>query len=209
MENGKNIPMLHFTWSGEVKQENIYVEFNGERVGPIESASAVEIDCPIKSDEIEININTGKKTLFKSKFKVEANKDYWCEVSGRTKDWLGLMVRMSDNQLKIDSAPVCYGDTRVGIMAFLFPIFGFVKACSKYNKKAGLIGAISGVLLSIILTAVSDAGRISLGVRGWEFLEYDPFSFTDIAIDILLGGLLSLKQIFVTVLEAIFGVIFS
>lgn len=41
MENGKNIPMLHFTWSGEVKQENIYVDFNGERVGPIESASAV------------------------------------------------------------------------------------------------------------------------------------------------------------------------
>lgn len=53
--------MLHFTWSGEVKQENIYVEFNGERVGPIESANAVEIDCPINSDEIEININTGKK----------------------------------------------------------------------------------------------------------------------------------------------------
>lgn len=94
-------------------------------------------------------------------------------------------------------------------MAFLFPIFGFVKACSKYNKKAGLIGAISGVLLSIILTAVSDADKISLGVNRWEFLEYDPFSFTDIAIDILLGGLLSLKQIFVTVLEAIFGVIFS
>lgn len=205
-------PTLHLKWNGEVKQKIVYVEVNGNCTDPIASEDAVEFEFPIASNEVQLNVSTGKKSLIKSNFKIDSDNDYWCEVSGRTKDYLGLKIQISDNQLEIDSAPACYSDTRIGIMAFLFPIYGFVKAFGKYNKKAGLIGALSGFVFSIILTsiltAISGDDTIVIAFRRWEILEYEPFSFIDFAINILMGGLLSLKQIFIIVLEAIFKAIF-
>lgn len=176
------------------------------------------IDIPISEKYTEIKVQVAKtpgkskSTCIKHIFEFELGKNYECRLSGSMKGSKGFGLQMSDGDGYVtDDTPMCRSNLCVGVTSFLFPIYGIVQAFrSKYNRVGYIGGAIAGFLLATIFSAMADPDEeIELGYGSHTLIEYEPLSFLDHLVNILIGGCATLLGLLRTVLYALFESIFG
>lgn len=199
MENPTN--KLTFRWTGDEKGKKgmeLMMAFGNQQIGPIRYAEEYETEIPISGGPMEIKVLCGQngkhKTCIKHTFQFEHGKDYESRLSGKYTDISGLALQMSNgDECLEESAPACRNDLAVAMISFAFPIYGIICAArSKYNRAALLNGAGIGFVLATIFSAMAD-DKIGFGIGRNALFEYEPFSLTDIVINLLVGGISSVR----------------
>lgn len=206
-ENAVSEPaVMHFEWAGTSKGKKSWVMsvvINGNEMveGSYQDAWSCDIPLDGCGDEIELKIVVGiseskKQTSFKRVFSIKPSTNYYCAVSGSTQDFTGLGVKFNEGDIELDSTPTIPGSVfGVAFMAFLFPIYGIYKGFTlKIVRNAAFGGAIAGFFLSLIMSSMAEDGdMIGFGFGHTALFEYEPFSVTDIVINLILGGIASLR----------------
>jgi len=193
---------LNFTWYGDADGKDTAVmtlTVGGHVFDNLSVQDGFTIDIPITERYAEIKVQVAKapgksqSTCIKHIFEFELGKNYECKLSGSMKK--GFCLQMSDGDGYVtDDTPKLRNSLQVGFTSFLFPIYGIIQAIiSKYNRVGYIGGAVAGFLLATIFSASADSDEeIGLGFGSHTLIEYEPFSFLDHLVNILIGGCASL-----------------
>ena len=200
MEENKNESTLSIIWHGDEEGKDsqlLHIHVGDQTIGPVPNTEAGVYEASITGPSMAIKIETGDEkkrvTRFNRKFQFDPEKSYTCEIVCESSN-MGIRMSNGDEELD-DDAPVCRNIGSVVFQSILFPIYGIGTAIyNRYNRVEGLVGAAIGFGLGTIISAMaSDGDRIVLGYRSTEILEYEPFSLTDFAINLLIGGISSIR----------------
>ncbi len=206
----KNV--IKFSWEGDEKGKDgfkLFVTAGSFLSGAFDYNEPAEFEIPITSHEMEIVIEStakdgGKKSvLLKHTYKFESDEVYCCRLSGRITDFSGLSLQMCTELEEVENQPKLKNNVPIAILSFLFPIYGIINALrADYNRVAALVGAVSGFILAMCFSAMAGAGdKIAFGIGHYSLIEYKAFSITDIIINILIGGVSSLRGFLYLFLE--------
>jgi len=212
MDNHTSI--LKFEWEGDAKGADsamLIVTVNDTPYPPFNYNVGCELEIPIAANVAEIKVeyqhapNKRKSKAIQHTFDLESGKNYQCRLSGKIKDFSGLGLQLCPENEDIEGASVCHTDGAIAFISFLFPIYGIIKAIScKYNKAASLLGALIGFVFSMSFSFLAEDGdKIGFGLGHSALFEYDPFSITDITINLLIGGVSTLRGLLVLFMENI------
>ena len=200
---------LNFEWVGDqkgikgLKNPEMRVFIDGVEVCRVSYKEPVSFQVPLNSSSVAIKVNIcnadKEKQLcyFKGTFSINGGKDYSCRLFGQASSFTGLKLKFSkgDSPVK-DSDPVCRNSLPVSVLAFCFPIYGLCNAAtSKYNRIAALLGTAVGLGLSTISSwmAYDSDELIGFGFGQTSLMDYEPFSAADWIINLLIGGISSLR----------------
>lgn len=214
----ENQSVLHFSWEGDSKGGNdwqLSVHLNGQEVVSSNYTEGWSSDIPLASSdrtlELKLIMDRGdgrKVTLFKRSFQINPGSNYTCETEGSAKNASGLGVRFCEGDELTEGTPKVSGNKfYVVFMSILFPIYGIYKASTdSYMRAAALIGGAVGFILATIVSAMTDKGdTLAFGIGSMKIMEYEPFSFLDIVINLLIGGLASINGLLRLLLESLLG----
>lgn len=204
--NGHNV--VKFIREG-IKEKKAYrnkkymLKVNGNEITTWIPADDVEVKIPVSGKTLDIEIiqklknGKGIKCIGHT-FEIIPGNDYECSLVGKYSNFTGLGLKMSaPGQHVDDSTPAVRSCIPIALLGFAFPIYGFYKAIfSRYNRKAGLVGALIGFGFAMIFSLMAgDADSFGLGIGSKPFIEYKPFSVLDILFNLLIGGIASLRGV--------------
>lgn len=203
--------VLHLSWCGDEKANSdfmmkVFVDNTEVICDYFENGWSSDIS--FASDELNLKITVGKEdgkqgTWLNRKFNTATDDEYTCEIKGSQK--AGLKVKFSEGDEIKAGTPTISSPVTVAFMSFLFPIYGFIVGITnKYHRKEALISGVVGFLFAMIFSFTAESGdKIAFGIGKISILEYDPFSFTDFVINILAGGIASLRGIIYMFFESL------
>lgn len=213
---------LHFEWDGseekmkKLKEPELQLFVNNELcVNDWNYQDGFNIEIPISGTKLLIEIKIGKKnsgkskSYFKHEFDIEAGTNYYALLSGNADSLMGLKLKLSKpNEIVGESDPACYNNFPITMMSYCFPIYGIYTAVkASYNRIAALSGAALGLIVAFILSnaASSDYETLAFGFGKLTLFEYEPFSLVDWIINILIGGIASIRGLLYLLLEGLFS----
>ena len=166
--------------------------------GAYQDAWSADIPLENCSGEIDLKITVGKQggkrtTYFNRKFSITPGVNYSCEVYGSS---VGFKARFCEGDIVDESSPKLSGSASgIVTLSFAFPIYGIYKAITdKYFRNKALAGAAAGFFFALIMSAMaSDGDKIGFGLGHATLFEYEPFSLTDLIINLLIGGIASIR----------------
>ena len=198
--------ILHFYWVGDEKGRKAtkmsLIINNEEVLSDWDYTDGFTIDVPISGSSLRIVVKIGKTNYFDHTFHIVENADYQCELLGEAASFSGLKMKMSKPNEDIEeNTMVCRRNLPVALLSFCFPIYGIYNSIqSAYNRTAALSGSAIGIILSLVFSSLADKGD-KITFLG---LEYEPFSFLDWIISILVGGIASLRGLLYMLLDKLF-----
>lgn len=211
--------LLHFSWSGDekgfkgLKEPMMYLYVNGtEYVADWDYNDGFTIDIPINTDTLNIEVKIGKKdaekktTYFKHEFVIFSDADYSARLEGQATSFTGLNLKLSKPNADIsEDTPACHRNLPIAMLSFCFPIYGIIDAIrSPYNRKTAIISASVGFILAMIFSAWTPEGaETGIAFGRIVLLSYEPFSFLDWIVNILVGGIASLRGFLYLLLECL------
>lgn len=194
---------LTIDWKGNAEAKEgslLYLTVNGQAFEPISYKDAATMQVPLNTHapvslKVEVMLKPGDKKItgFKNNFNPVKGENHSCQILGKLPSQSGMKVKMSNGNKPIDdSTPACYAPGYVGVQSFFFPVYGIIRAIrTEYNRAEALACAGIGFGLATILSCTAD--RVAFGFGRHALFEYDPFSITDILINLLIGGIASLR----------------
>ncbi|MCM1006221.1 MAG: hypothetical protein NC402_08005 [Prevotella sp.] len=199
---------LKFTWEGDAKGKDsalltLTVDNIAYELFNYSEGCSFSITLPQKpNDEIKIeyqkNPDSKKHTCVKGMFEFPSQEDYDCLPSGKVSRLSGLALQVCPNMdLKgVETKPKCRNNLAVATASFAFPIYGIYNAMrSHYNRTAVICGAAFGFGIAMLFSSIAKShyDEIGTGVGHHAIFTYDPFSVTDIIINLLIGGISSIR----------------
>ncbi len=203
--------IFKLTWTGlktkKFPVENFNVKVNNYDFGPFVTILDFEIEIPYNTGHVNVCVVDADKgkTVAQHDFELSEIADYECELRWKSSKGYGFRLSEPDALLTDSDATLWLSESYFVVTGFLFPIYGIVKAFGKYNRWSGLIGAAVAMVICIIISASaerSDVFGICFG-HHHPFIEYKAFSFLDWLINILAGGLLSIKTLLIQLCESL------
>ncbi len=168
---------------------------------PFKYSEGCEIEIPLKNSAAEIKVEfqgnpeQKKGACIKQTFNFEPGQDYQCRLGGRITNFTGLGLQLCSDSEDIEDKPTCRNNLPIALLSFCFPIYGIINAIrSNYNRKAALWGALIGFIVATSFSAMPEEGEyIGFGIGRMTLFEYEPFSIIDIVINLLIGGVSTLR----------------
>lgn len=178
---------LNFEWLGKSKFACNYFALvvNGKEVDRWRGDS-YEITVPFEGNELEIEVLIGSedklRRCIRKKFSSVKNGDYTCEL--KLSSIFGWGLKMAEPG---KSASTAYKNGPVAIWGFMWTIIGlFFGLTHRYNRTAGLISALSGFGLALLLTS-------ELGVK-------HAMSTENIIFDVVGGGFRAIQTVIMSLM---------
>lgn len=210
----ENRSVLHFSWEGDPsgKEEwQLGVHANGQEIATSSYTEGWAVDIPLTDTNLELKVildtgNGRQVTHFKRAFQLNPGSNYTCVVDGSAKNSSGLGVRFCEgDEMEEGTSKLSGNKFNVVFMSLLFPVYGIYKAITdSYMRVSAIAGAAIGFLLGMILSAMTEDGdTVVLGFKSIKLLEYEPFSFLDIVINLLIGGIASINGLLRLFLESL------
>ncbi len=210
----ENQPLLHLTWEGDLDGKEDWVlgiHVNGQEAVSASYTDAWTVDIPLTGSnlELKVTLDAGKGrqlTHFKRVFQLNPGSNYTCVVDGSAKNASGLGVRFCEGDEMTEDAKKLSGNkVMVGFLSVLFPVYGIYKGITDaYMRSVALICACAGFMLSMIMSLMTEEGdMIGFGIGHKPWFEYEPFSFLDIVINLLIGGIASINGLLRLFLESL------
>lgn len=213
----ENQSVLRLTWEGDLDgQENwvmgVYV--NGQEAVSTSYTDAWTVDIPLSDENLELKITVTRDngrtiTHFKRIFKINPHSNYTCVVDGSVKKASGLGVRFCEgDEMDENVSKVSGNKGMIVFLSVMFPAYGIYKAITDaYMRASALIGACAGFMLGMIISfmANEEGDMIGFGIGHKPWFEYEPFSFLDIVINLLIGGAASIRGLVAMMFESIFS----
>lgn len=203
--------VLHLSWCGDEKANSDFmmkVFVNNTEVICDYLENEWQSDISFVCDELNLKITVGKEDgkqgiWFNRKFNTATDTEYSCEVKGSQKG--GFKVKFSEGDEIKAGTPSISSPIIVAFTSFLFPIYGFIVGITnKYHRREAFIAGFVGFLCAMIFSFTTEPGdKIAFGIKNIPLLEYEPFSFTDFAINILVGGIATLLGLFSSLLKSL------
>lgn len=208
--------MLHFTWEGDPKGDKrleMTVNCNGKEIVTDKYTEGWNVDIPLSGDKLELKLTLGKEngrkfTHFERVLGIKPGSNYSCLVEGSVRNTTGLGVRFCEGDEVSDDVPKMSGSKfGIGLLSVLFPVYGIYKGITDaYMRATALVCAAIGFMLGMITSMMAEEGdMISFGFGRASLFEYEPFSFTDIIINLLVGGIASIRGFLYMFLESTLG----